>query len=323
MLRRQVAIFLVRRLGALVGVMLVLSILIFGLLYLAPGSPIDVLLGTRQRNPAVIAALNEQYHLHDSFWSQYFAWLTHAAKFDFGESIANQAPVTTVLGRSLAVTLPLGLIAFILTMTIGVGMGIAAALKRHQPLDRVLVGVSIVGISAPAFATGLFLLYVFGVMVKWFPVYGTGEGAMDRLYHLVLPALALSLTGIAFVVKLTRASMISALEQDYVVFARARGLKRRTVILTYALRNALVPVITTGGIVLGGLLTGTVIIESTFSLPGLGQLLVQSVANKDIPVVQAVALLAGAIIVLANLMADLAYLFVDPRMRTNKNSGGN
>ncbi len=322
MLHRQIAIFLVRRVAALVGVMIALSLLVFSLLDLAPGSSIDVLLGTRQRSPVVMAALEAKYHLHDSFWSQYLHWLGNAVRFNFGESIANQVPVTTVLGRSLAVTLPLGGLAFVVTMLSGVAMGIAAALKRQQLLDRALVGTSIIGISAPVFASGLFLLYVFGVLLRWFPVYGTGAGTLDRLYHLVLPALALSLTGTAFIVKLTRAAMISALEQDYVVFARARGLSRTTVIITYALRNALVPVVTTGGIVLGGLLTGTVVIEVTFALPGLGQLLVQSVATKDIPVVQAIAILAGAIIVVANLLADLAYLFIDPRIRVNTSAGG-
>lgn len=318
---RQLATFLGLRILALIGVMLGMSLLVFCLLYLAPGSAIDVLLGSRPRDPALVASLTQQYGLNDPFWVQYLRWLGKAVRLDFGDSIANQAPVTTVIGRGLAVTVPLGLMAFVFTMVSGVALGVLAALRKQRLLDRGVVAVSIIGISAPAFATGLFLLYLFGVVLGWFPVFGTGTGFGDRLYHLVLPAVALALTGTAFVVKLTRTAMISALGQDYVVFARARG-KSRTAVIGEALRNALVPVVTSGGIVLGGLLTGTVVIEVTFSLPGLGQLLVDSVTAKDIPVVQALAVLSGGIIVLANLLADLLYLIVDPRMRSTAKGGG-
>lgn len=315
MLANKLILLLVRRLVALVAILIGMSLLVFSLLYLAPGSPIDVLLGTRQRDPAVIAALERQYHLSDPFITQYLHWLSGAVRFDFGESIASRTPVTQVIGASLQVTVPLGLMAFALTMICGVTLGVAAALRRQRATDRAIVGLSIVGVSAPVFATGIFLLYVFGVLLGWFPVYGTGEGLGDRFYHLVLPTVALALTGIALVVKLTRSAMITALEQDYIVSARARGASWSSVVFRYAMRNALGPIVTTAGIVLGGLLTGTVIIEVTFSLPGLGSLLVDSVNDKDIPVVQAIALLAGAVIVLANLLADAVHLSIDPRVR--------
>lgn len=315
MLANKLALLVVRRLVALAVLLIGISLLVFSLLYLAPGSPIDVLLGTRKRDPDVIAALTAQYHLSDPFLAQYWHWLAGAVRFDFGESIATRTPVTSVIGSALEVTLPLGLMAFALTMICGVPLGIVAALKRQRTADRAIVGLSIVGVSAPVFATGLALLYVFGVQLSWFPVYGTGDGWADRLYHLVLPTAALALTGVALVVKLTRAAMITALEQDYIVSARARGVTWLSVVVRYAMRNALGPIVTTAGIVLGGLLTGTVIIEVTFSLPGIGSLLVDSVNNKDIPVVQAVAMLAGATIVLANLLADMVHLSVDPRVR--------
>lgn len=321
MLGAEVLVVLARRVVALVLVLLAISILVFGLLYLAPGSRIDVLAGNRQiRSEAVTDTLNERYHLNDPIWSQYLHWLSDAVRFDFGDSIAKRAPVTSVIGESLKVTLPMAILAFLVTTVGGVTMGIVSALRKQRALDRVTVGASIIGVSAPVFATGMFLLYIFGVVLKWFPVYGTGSGGLDRLYHLVLPAIALSLTGTAFVVKLTRASMIAALSQDYIVFARARGIARTRVVLTYALRNAMVTVITMAGIVLGGLLTGTVVIEVTFGLPGLGSLLVESVNQKDIPVVQAVALLAGTLIVAANLVADVAYVVIDPRIRANPRS---
>lgn len=322
MLANKLALLLARRLGALVLLLIGISLLVFSLLYLAPGSPIDVLLGTRKRDPDVIAALTAQYHLNDPFFVQYWHWLVAAVQGDFGESIASRTPVTTVLGTALQVTIPLGLMAFILTMTCGVPLGIVAALKRQRTADRAIVALSIVGVSAPVFATGLALLYLFGVQLSWFPVYGTGEDLLDRLYHLVLPTAALALTGIALVVKLTRSAMITSLEQDYIVSARARGATRTSVVVKYAMRNALGPIVTTAGIVLGGLLTGTVIIEVTFSLPGIGSLLVDSVNNKDIPVVQAVAMLAGATIVLANLLADMVHMSVDPRVRRSAIGGG-
>jgi peptide/nickel transport system permease protein len=178
-----------------------------------------------------------------------------------------------------------------------------------------VVGLSVVGVSAPAFATGIFLLYVFAVVLGWFPVFGQGSGFADRVWHLTLPAIALALTGMALVLRLTRAGMIGALEQDYVAFARARGLPAREVIVSYAFRNALVPVVTAGGLILGIMLTGAVLVEVTFALPGLGSLLVTSVSFGDVPMVQGLAMLTAIVIVLVNLLTDVLYLFVDPRIR--------
>jgi peptide/nickel transport system permease protein len=170
-------------------------------------------------------------------------------------------------------------------------------------------------VSMPAFVTGTLLLYLLAVRFEIFPAFGAGSGFTDRLYHLTLPAIALAFTQATFVLKLTRAAMIEALDQDYVAFARARGVPAAQVVFTYALRNALVPVVTAGGIVLGALLTGAVLIEVVFALPGLGSLLIDSVNAKDIPMVQGLAILAATTIVLVNLLTDLLYLYVDPRIR--------
>lgn len=313
--------FLLRRLAALVLVLVIISFVVFALLSLAPGSEIDVLLGTRPRSTVVVDALQREYHLNQPFLQRYGQWLGDAVRLRFGDSVSQGVPVTRLLSQRLAITVPLAGLAWAVTMLSGVAIGIAAALRRQRMLDRTLVGASIVGVSAPVFATGLFLLYLFGVALDWFPVYGTGSGVLGRLYHLALPSVALALTGTAFVVKLTRAAMISALEQDYIVFARARGLSPLRVIVAYALRNALIPIATTAGIVLGGLLSGTVIIEVTFALPGIGSLLVDSVNNKDIPVVQAVSLLVAGLIVVVNLLTDLAYMVIDPRIRVGTRPG--
>ena len=165
------------------------------------------------------------------------------------------------------------------------------------------------------FATGIFLLYVFAVVLGWFPAFGQGEGFTDRLWHFALPALALALTAMALVVKLTRAAMINALDQDYVAFARARGLPKRRVIFAYAFRNSLLPVVTSAGVILGFMLTGAVIVEVTFALPGIGSLLVDSVTFKDVPMVQGVAMVIAVVIILVNLLTDILYVLIDPRVR--------
>jgi len=215
-------------------------------------------------------------------------------------------------------TLQLGALAFVITMLLGVPLGVLAALRKRTATDRGVVALSVVGVSAPAFATGILLLYVFAVRLGWFPVFGEGSGVIDRLQHLALPAIALALTGMGLVLKLTRTAVIGSLEQDYVTFARARGIPRRRVLRAYALRNGLVPIVTAAGLLLAYMLAGTVLVEVTFALPGLGSLLVESVRTLDIPMVQALTILIATIVVLVNLVADLVYVAIDPRISFEK-----
>jgi peptide/nickel transport system permease protein len=177
-----------------------------------------------------------------------------------------------------------------------------------------MVGFSVVGISAPAFATGILLLYVFAVRLGWFPVFGQGSGVANRVWHLALPATALGLTGMGLFLRLTRAGTAAALEQDYVAFARARGVARGRILRAYVLRNALVPIVTAGGLILAYLIAGAVLVEVTFALPGVGSLLVDSITAKDIPVVQGLAMLIAFTVVVINLLIDLLYLAIDPRI---------
>jgi peptide/nickel transport system permease protein len=307
-------LYIARRLVALVILLAAISLAVFSLLYLAPGSAEQMLLGTRPATPETIQAIRDQYHLNDPFLVQYARWASHAARLDFGRSISTNEPVLTAIRHRFGLTLELGLFAFVITMLVGIPLGVLAAVRRQTVTDRSVVGLSVVGISAPAFATGILLLYVFAVELGWLPVFGTGSGLTGRIDHLVLPAVALALTGMGLVLKLTRAAMIGALEQDYVTFARARGISRRRVVLGYGLRNSLVPIITAGGLLLGYMLAGTVLVEVTFALPGVGSLLVDSVTAKDVPVVQGLVLLIAIIVVLANLLADLIYVLVDPRI---------
>jgi peptide/nickel transport system permease protein len=312
---RQVTWFIARRLAAMVALLVFISFLVFSLLYLAPGDAEQVLLGQKPQSPEAIAAVREQYHLDKSFLEQYWIWLRGALHGDLGASIRTDEPVTTVIRDRIGVDLFLGVYAFAIAICVGVPLGILAALRRRTFGDRAIVGVSVMGVSAPPFASGLLLLYLFTVFLNWFPAFGAGDGFFSRLNHLTLPAIALALTATALVVKLTRAGMITALEQDYVVFARARGLPERRVLYSYAFRNALVPIVTSAGLILGYLLTGGILVEVAFSLGGAGSTMVSAVSNKDLPVVQGIALVIATIVILANLLIDIVYLAIDPRMR--------
>jgi len=315
---RQVSVFLVRRVLALVILLLIISFLVFGLLYLAPGNAIQVLLGTHPSSPAIIAALKAKYHLNDNFIQQYLLWLKGAVHLNLGISIQTGQTVTSLIGSRIGLTIFLGLYAFLISVLFGVPAGVIAAMRNRSVADRAIVGVSLLGVSVPAFVSGIFLLYLLAIDVGWFPVYGPGAGFTDRLWHLTLPAFALAFGVMALIVKLTRASMITVLEQDYIAFAQARGVGPVRVIIRYGLRNALGPIITAGGLILGVVITGAVLVEQVFALPGIGSLLITSVESKDVPVVQGFTLLAAAILIAANFLIDLCYLFIDPRITAGR-----
>lgn len=313
--RRVYVELVAKRMLIAVALLVAVSFGVFSLIYIAPGSAIRILIGPRPVTPQLIHYLEAKYHLNEPFFVQYFDYLKGVVKFDFGTSIASSQSVSTMIGSAAPITIFLGVFAFVLTLIVGVGFGMVAAMQQRTSIDRGIVGLSVFGVSAPAFATGFLLLYVFSVKLGWFPIYGAGSGFLDRLWHFVLPAVALAISGSALVVKLTRAGMINALDQDFVTFARARGLPQRRVLFGYALRNALVPVISSGGMILAYVLTGAVLVEVTFNIPGLGSMLVSAVDSKDVTVIQAVALLFATLIIVVNLLTDILYMIVDPRIR--------
>nr|WP_055503605.1 ABC transporter permease [Nonomuraea pusilla] len=306
--------FALRRLAGTAAVVLLLSIGVFGLLYLAPGSVQQTLLGTRPATPATIAAIQARYHLNDPVAVQYLRWLGGVLRGDLGTSIRTGAAVSGMLGERLPLTLALTGYGTLLAALAGIPLGVLGALRRGRATDRLVVTAGVVGLSAPPFAVGLLLLVVFALGLGWFPVYGTGEGLADQVWHLTLPAAALAVGAVGLLVRFTRAALVRELEQDYVVFARARGL-RAPLVLRYALRNSLVPVLTAAGLIVTSTLAGTVLVEVTFALPGLGSLLVDSVTFKDVPVVQALALLLTLLVAAVNLLVDVGYSLVDPRVR--------
>jgi len=317
-MRGDLLVFITRRLIVGLLVLFVLSFAVFVLLYISPGSVIDALLGTTPRTPQMVTFLKHRFHLDQPFLSQYWIWLKGAIQLHFGTSSITQGPVSEEINRRLPTSLFLGLYAYLLTIVLGVVPGVLAALKNNKAVGKLVVAGSIVALCAPAFVTGVFLLYLFAIVWPIFPVAGGGAGFVDELWHLTLPAVALGLPASAFILRHTRASVLGVLNQDYVTFARARGLGWGRIMLTYSLRNALIPVVTASGLMLAVLITGAVLVEETFSLPGIGQLLVSSATSKDLPMLQGLTMVVAAIVILANLLADVAYALIDPRIRLGK-----
>lgn len=317
----SLAWFVVRRLIALGLLLVVISFAVFSLLYIAPGNVIDALLGLNPRTPEMVQALRHEYHLDQPFFTQYWLWATAAAHLHFGNSIQTTLPVIDEIKARLPTSVFLGTYAFLLSMVGGVGLGVVAALRHKSATDRGIVAGATIGLSTPAFVTAIFLLYLFAIEVHWFPVFGKGAGFFDEVWHLTLPAISLALLSSTFLLRHTRAAMIGVLDQDYVVFARARGLSVTRILVAYALRNALIPVVTISTLTFAFLITGAPLIEVTFSLPGVGQLLVQSATSKDLPMVQGLAMVIAFAIMVANLLADLLYMAVDPRIRLGRSAG--
>ncbi|MEV4666757.1 ABC transporter permease [Microbacterium sp. LWO12-1.2] len=309
-LGRMVAL---RVLGTLT-VLLLLSMIVFSLVHLAPGDIVKNLLGNRPASPDAVAAIRAQYNLDDPLWLQYLKWLGGFVTGDLGQSIRLQVPVADAIAQRTGLTITLCGLAFALALVVAVPLGVQSAVHAGGWVDRTASSLAVIGLSAPTFAVGLLLLYVFAYYLRIFPVYGAGSGGLDTLWHLILPAVTLALGLGAIIVKLTRAAMLRELETDYVTSARARGISEPRVRLI-ALRNAAIPIVTGASLVLTFLVGGTVLAETTYALPGVGTLLQDSVLFKDIAVVQSLTLLVAVVIAVIALLADLAYVLLDPRLR--------
>jgi len=307
--------FILRRLAIAIPLLLIVSFGVFALVHLAPGDPVRALLGSRASDPATLAAIRERYHLNDPFIVQYGKWLWQVLHGDLGRSIQGSQLITSAIRQRLGLTVFLGLMSSVLVLFFGILLGMLAGFRRGSRLDRGVVMFGVFGISSPAFVTGILLLYLFGVVIGWFPIFGAGRGFLDRFWHLTLPAVALALSIMAIVVKITRASVIQELDKDYVVFARARGLSPLRIVFGYVLRNALIPVVTAAGLIIVGLVANAIYVEVTFALPGLGSLTIEAVQRRDIPLIQGTTLFFSAFVILLNLLVDLAYILIDPRIR--------
>lgn len=307
------------RLLGVLAIVAVLSVLIFGMMYLVPGDLVRTLLGLRPASPEIVAAIREQYRLDDPLAVQYMNWLRNALQGDLGTSIRYQVPVSEAISSRIPLTATLAVMAMVIAAVVAIPLGVIAARRHRTRVDTVLTGISVVGLSAPAFVVSLLLLYLFAFYLPIFPVYGGGTDFASRLYYLVLPSLALAIGLGAILMRLTRAAMIESLASDYVTFARSRGLSELRV-LRIALRNSSIPIITAAGLVFTYVIGGTILVETAFALPGLGLMLQDAVLFKDVALVQALVLLVAVVIALITVAIDLTYAVIDPRVRRGRSA---
>ena len=309
--------FLLKRLGGALVVLAIVAVLVFLLTRLASGDPVALLLGD-QATAADIAAARVQYGLDKPLTTQFVLWIGQVLHGNLGQSLFLQMPVTHALMERAEPTLFLALFAVGIAAAIGVPCGMAAAVWRGSWGDQVVSTIAMLGASIPSFWFGLILIQIFAVHLGWFPASGYGDpdaSFADRLQHLLLPALVLGVLNSALIIRFTRASVLDILGEDYVRTARAKGLSESVVLIKHVLRNAMVPIVTVLGLTLALMIGGTVVTETVFNLPGVGNLVVRAVLRRDYPVIQGTLLVIAAIYVFINLAIDLLYTVVDPRIR--------
>ena len=310
--------FILRRLGAILPTLFFVSILIFGLQQLLPGDPAIAMAG-EERDPNVIAYLRGKFHLDEPLPVRYGYWLKGVVHGDLGESVRIQRPVSSLIVEKLPVTLELAGLAMVIALVIGITAGIVSAVYKDTWIDYVANVFALWGLSTPNFWLGILLILLFAVKLGWLPASGyvsPSEDLGENLRSMVMPAFVLGNALAAVLMRHTRSAMLQVLSSDYVRTARAKGLDERVVILRHALRNALVPVVTLTALQLGELLSGAVLTEQVFSIPGFGKLIVDAVFNRDYSVVQGVVLFTATAYIVLNLLADVAYVLINPRMRS-------
>jgi peptide/nickel transport system permease protein len=305
-----VLIFVARRVLAVVPVLFGVTLAVFSMLFLVPGDPVKMMLAEFVTNPDQIAQMRAQLHLDEPIFQQYGRFVGNAVRGDLGTSIRSRRPVATEIAENVGSTAQLALASMAVAIGLGIPLGLVAALGRNSWLDVAAMVVALLGVAMPSFWLGLLLIFAFSLHLGWFPATGGGD-----LHHLVLPAVTLGMIAAAIIARLTRSSMLEVLGQDYVRTARAKGLAWWGVVVRHALKNALIPIVTIFGLQFGNLLAGAVIVETVFSRPGLGRLVVGGILAKDFPLVQGAVLFVAVAYVLINVLVDVAYAFVDPRIR--------
>ncbi len=305
--------FVARRMAMLVATLLVASFAIYSAMYLAPGNPIAALLGGRTPTPEAIAVLEERYHLNDPFMVRYIRWIGGALHGDFGVSIQLRQEVSTIIAQRIGTTAQLVLYSSLIIIVFGIAMGVVSGLRKGV-LDNIVIGVTTVSAAIPSFVASIILLSVFAVNLGWFPALGTGDGPLDQIKHLTLPALALAFSSIALVARITRSSVREELGREHVQTAISRGIPYPLVIRRHVMRNAAIPITTVLGITVASLFAASAVVERAFALNGLGSYLIQAALSKDIAVVQGISLVIVAVFVVANAIVDFLYAVLDPRV---------
>jgi peptide/nickel transport system permease protein len=309
--------YILRRVLSTLPVMGIVALFVFSLLYIAPGDPAAVIAGD-QASPADVERIRQGLGLDRPFLVQFGAWLWNILHGDLGTSIFTNLPVAAMIAQRIEPTFSLMAITLVLTILVAVPLGVVAAWKAGSWVDRTIMAFAVFAFSLPVFVVGYVLAYVFALQFEWLPVQGytpLAAGLWPWLQNLILPALALGSVYIALIARITRASMLEVLQQDYVRTARAKGLGQRNILFVHALKNAAVPIVTVIGIGIALLIGGAVVTESVFAIPGLGRLTIDAILRRDYPVIQGIVLLFSFLYVLVNLMVDVTYTLVDPRIR--------
>ena len=310
--------YILRRIVSMIPVLFLVSMISFALLYVLPGDPAVAILGENAGSTETYQALRRELGLDRPLWQQYATWLGRVARGDFGISIRTREPVTTVLLRRMPISLYVGVAGLVVGILIGLPVAILSALKPGSKLDLIGTVLALGGVAIPSFWQALLLVYVFAVLLRWLPPSGYTPLTTDpwlSLKMLLMPAVVLGTHSAAVIMRQGRSALIEVLGQDYITTARAKGLAERRVVTLHALKNALIPVITILGLQVGGLVSGAAIVETVFAIPGVGRAAVDAIFYRDYPVLQGAVLMLTFAVLLANLLTDLAYGYVDPRIR--------
>jgi peptide/nickel transport system permease protein len=309
--------YILRRVLVTIPVMAIVALFVFSLLYIAPGDPAAVIAGD-QASPADVERIRQSLGLDRPFLIQFGSWIWRILHFDLGTSIFTNLPVSSMIAQRIEPTLSLMVLTLVLTIVVAVPLGVIAAWKAGSLIDRVIMAFAVSAFSLPVFVVGYVLAYVFALELEWFPVQGYtpfAEGFWPWLQNLILPTIALGSVYIALIARITRASMLEVLQQDYIRTGRAKGLGQPSILFVHALKNAAVPIVTVIGLGVALLIGGAVVTESVFAIPGLGRLTVDAILRRDYPVIQGIVLMFSFLYTLVNLMVDLTYTVLDPRIR--------
>lgn len=312
--------YITKRLLSLIPVLIVVTIAIFLIIHITPGDPAAAMVGI-EASQADIQSLNEELGLNRPIQVQYINWVSDLLKGDLGNSIFMHQPVSEAIAEHIGPTLSLAILAQLIALILAIPFGIFAAYKRGTAVDYSLMGLSLLGMAVPSFLLGLLLMLVVGVKLQWLPVAGyepLSNGIWAHLQYLILPGISLGTIQAALITRMTRSSMLEVLNLNYIKTARSKGLNEIKVLLKHAFRNAFLPILTVIGQTFGVLVTGAVVVESIFNIPGLGQLILNSIARRDFAVIQGVVLIVTIMYVGINLVIDLLYGFVDPRVRLDR-----
>ena len=307
--------FILKRFVQMIFILFIASILIFAMIRISPSDPIASMTKGKKISEETRQSLEEKYHLDKSLPEQYIIWITNALRGDLGDSFEYKQSVNSLIAGRLPTTLQLVIMSAILALLIAVPVGIISAVKMNQATDRILSVLTLIFVASPVFLTAILLMLVFALNLHLFPTFGSGKSIVENIYYLFLPALALGLNMVALISRITRSNMIEQLNSNYTTTAIAKGIPYHRVVLKHCLKNAIIPVVTVASIQIGSMIVGAVLVENVFALGGVGDILIGAIKSSDYPVVQGITLMMVALFLVINLLVDIVYALIDPRIR--------